>query len=510
LNGEEKKLRPLDQKLRKSFSILLIVLCLQVAAPAQSLDTSSIDKLVEDAMKAWQVPGAAVAIVQGDKVVHLKGYGVKALGSSEAVTPDTLFAIGSTTKAFTTTAMAMLVDEGKMGWDDPVRKHVEYFRLSDPLANEYVTMRDIVCHRTGLGRHDLLWYGSPWSREEIIRRIGLVKLSQPLRSAYQYQNIMFLTAGQAVGLISKSTWEDFIQKRIFDPLGMTGANFSIRDAARAADHATPHNRNGQGKVEVIPWRNIDNIAPAGAINAGVRDLSRWVQFQLGDGTMEGKRLVSKASLDETHTPQMLVRVDPASAQHTETTFSSYGLGWGISDYRGHLLIAHGGGIDGFLTNIILIPKAKIGIVVLSNLSPTPFTGVVGRGLVDLLLGLSKKDWVAIANEQMKKAEMAGKIAQLGREAKRHKDTKPSRDLAAYTGAYEDPAYGTANVSVEQGALVFKWSNFKSKLDHFHFDTFTAKGDTVNDETVIFTLGADGEVSSMSVLGVDFKKVKVKP
>ena len=196
-------MRVLSHNIQRTLFIFIAILGLQSVAFAQSVDSAAIDRLVEDALKEWQVPGAAIAIIRGDEVVYLKGYGVRELGSTQPVTPDTLFAIGSTSKAFTTTAMAILVDEGKMKWDDPVRKHIDFFRLSDPLANEYVTMRDLVTHRTGLTQHDLLWYGSPWTREEIIRKIGLVKLTQPFRSTYQYQNIMFLAAGYAVGLIFK-------------------------------------------------------------------------------------------------------------------------------------------------------------------------------------------------------------------------------------------------------------------------------------------------------------------
>ena len=495
--------------------LLLVMLAAPGSSAAQSIDSAVIDKLVEDARKEWQVPGAAIAIVRGDEVVYLKGYGVRELGSSQPVTPDTLFAIGSTTKAFTTTAMAMLVDDGKMTWDDPVRKHIDFFRLSDPLASENVTLRDLVTHRTGLTQHDLLWYGSPWSREEILRKIAHVKLSRPFRSTYQYQNIMFLAAGYAVGLIAKSSWEDFVQRRIFDPLGMTRANFSTRIAAQTADHSTPHSKTRDGKVVAIGWRDIDNIGPAGSINASVRDLSRWLRFQLAGGTFEGKRLLSAAGLAETHTPQIVVRVDPTTAQETETTQASYGLGWNISDYRGHLLLWHAGGIDGFLTNISLVPKAKIGIVIVSNLTPSRLPEAVSRGLLDVMLGLPKKDWVAIGSARTKRSEAAQQARRQEREAKRHKDTKPTRELTAYTGEYEDAAYGTARVTLENGALVLRWSNFTMNLEHFHFDTFSLKIDFLYDdrfenERLVFTLGPDGEVTTMTVLGVDFRKTKVKP
>jgi CubicO group peptidase (beta-lactamase class C family) len=470
-----------------------------------------IDALMQEALQVWQVPGASAAVVQGDEVSYLKGVGVRELGRDEPVTPETLFAIGSTTKAITTTAMALLVDDGKMAWDDPVRKHLPFFRLSDPLADDNVTLRDLVCHRTGLSRHDMLWYGSPWAREEILRRIGQVKLDKSFRSIWQYQNIMYLAAGLAAGAASKSTWEEFVQARILDPLGMTGANFSTTTAEKAPDHATPH-RKKEEKIEVIPWRNLDNVAPAGSINAGARDMSRWVRFQLGGGTFEGKPLLSAAHLAETHTPQMVLRMDEnQKALFPETTQISYGLGWNISDYQGHLVIAHGGGIDGFRATVHLAPRAKLGLVILANLGGTAMPEALVNNLLDLLLDLPRQDWNALLMERAKKAEAEGKTRENEREEKRHKDTSPTRELAAYTGAYEEPAYGTVSISLENGALQLQWSNFHSRLEHFHFDTFTTKNENpIENQQVLFALGADGEVATIGFLEQQFKKIKPKP
>lgn len=508
--------------LRHSLSVILITLTLQASALAQaidsrpldskSLDTKAIDAIIEDALKAWQVPGASIAIVRGDEVVYLKGYGVRELGGDKPVTADTLFAIGSTTKAFTTTAMAMLVDEGVMRWDDPVRKHVPFFRLSDPLASEQVTLRDIITHRTGLSRHDLLWYGSPWNREEIIRKIGHVKLTRPFRTAYQYQNIMYLTAGYAVGLATKSTWEEFIQKRIFDPLGMTGANFSTTDMAKAADRSSGHVMNREGKVEVIPFRNLDNAGPAGSINAGARDMSRWVRFQLGNGTFEGKKLVSPINMAEMRSPQMLVPVD--RSVNPDTVQMSYGMAWIIQDYHGQMLVSHTGGIDGFRARVVLVPNAKLGMVILTNsgvgTSSASMHVAATYSLVDLLLGLPKKDWNAFLGESVKRGEAQQKEFESRREARRRKETRPTRELEAYAGEYEDPAYGTARITVEGGALAVQWSSFKSKLEHFHYDTFTARDkNPLENEQLFFNFGPDGEVATLNMLGVEFTKNRSK-
>ena len=492
---------------------IFLLLAWAVVASAQSVDSAALDALVDRTLKAWEVPGAAVAVVRGDELVYLKGFGVKRLASSERVTPDTLFAIGSTTKAFTTAAMAILVDEGKMGWDDPVRKHVPYFRLSDPLANENVTMRDIVCHRTGLSRNDLLWYGSPWGREEIIRRIGLVKLTQPFRSRYQYQNIMFLTAGYAVGRIADTTWESFVQKRLFEPLGMKSANFSTIDAEKAPDHASPHAKR-QKKVQVIEWRNIDNIGPAGSINAGVRDLSKWVRMQLADGIFEGRRIVSEKNLHETHIPQMAMRMeDSTRSLNSETNMLAYGLGWTIQDYRGRHMVSHGGAIDGFRANITLMPKEKLGVVVLSNVGSNNMPEALRFAIVDAVRGLGKTDWNRQFLDYARKQDAESAQRRKDREAKVHKGTKPSLDLTAYTGAYEEPAYGTARISVTEGALWFEWGSFKTRLEHVHFDVFTTPRETggpLDDTRVQFMLNADGEIDSLRTLDTGFRRIKDDP
>ena len=505
-------MKRLPQGLRRAVLAITLLALARTATVAQAIDTASVDATVQEALAAWRVPGVAVAIVQGDDVVYLKGAGVKEVGGDKPVTPDTLFAIGSNTKAFTTAAMAIMVDEGKMNWDDPVRQHVPFFRLSEPFADQNVTLRDIVCHRTGLSRNDLLWYASPWGREEIIRKIGFVKLNRPFRYTYQYQNIMFLTAGYAVGLVARTSWEEFVQRRIFDPLGMAGANFSTAAAEAAPDHATPHRKNKQDVVEPIAWRNIDNIGPAGSINSSVRDLTKWVRLQLGDGLFEGRRIVSAANLGETRTPQMVIRLEgPVKAYNPDTDMMSYGMGWGIQDYRGNTIVSHGGAIDGFRARIVLVPKAKLGIIVLSNLGQTQMPEALSNSITDLVLGLPKKDWNGYLIEQMKKMEDEQKARDRERDEKRQKGTKPSRELAAYAGTYEDPGYGKVTISVEDRVLYVQWSAFKSKLEHYHFDTFSAAGDNpLEGERVLFALGSDGDVSGLNFLGVDFKRSKPKP
>ena len=486
-------------------SILIVLLCSPIFA--QGPDTAALDAIMEQALKHWQTPGAAAVVVRDGQVVYLKGFGLRDINSKEPVTPDTVFAIGSTTKAFTTAAMAMLVDEGKMRWDDPVRTHLPAFRLADPLASEYVTLRDLVTHRTGLSRHDLLWAGSPWGRAEILRRIGLVPLTESFRSIFQYQNIMYLAAGEAVAAASGSSYEDFIRRRIIDPLGMKSASLSVVDAQKAVDHATPYAKRRE-KIEAMSWRNLDNIGPAGSINASVRDLSAWIQLQLGDGTYQGKRLISANNLREMHLPQMAIRLEGRWRlffPETVTSQLNYGLGWFISDYRGQHVVMHGGTIDGFRASIMLAPKKGIGIAVLANLNATQMPEATCYNLLDSLLGLPPTDWNAYIGERAKSFEAEQVTAFTKRYAARKPNTTPSLPLAAYAGNYDEPAYGRATVSVEGTQLVIQWNAAKSKLEHFHFDTFLAREERLATEFVQFQLGPDGEVESMKFLTMTFRK-----
>jgi CubicO group peptidase (beta-lactamase class C family) len=494
---------------------LLSVLLFPLTAAAEEIDAKAVDALVEEALKAFQVPGAAVAIVKDDRVVYLKGHGVRELGGDQKVTPDTLFAIASVTKSFTAASVAVQVDDGKMAWDDPVRKHLDYFRLADPLANEQATLRDLLCHRTDLASHALLWADSPWGREELIRRIGRVKLSQPFRTTWQYGNFMYMAAGQALGAAAKSSWEEVVQKRLFDPLGMTGATFSPKVAEKAANHASPHRKDKAGVVKNIPWRNTDVIGPAGSIIAHVRDMAQWVRFQLGDGTFDGKRLLSAAQLREPHTPQIVMSGQAESIESffPDPNFFTYGLGWFINDYRTHVVVWHGGNIDGFTAWVGLVPKAKLGIVILSNQDQTPMPYALQHNLLDHLLGLPKKDWntwcLAVEEKLMAKQKASDKE----RDGKRHQGTKPSRALDAYTGSYEEPAYGEAILSLKDGVLQLQWNRFKSPLQHFHFDTFVTNKDDgppyLQNQQIVFTLGGDGEVASLRMFDMDFKKVAAK-
>lgn len=464
-----------------------------------------------EALQEWGIPGVAVAIVQDDQVIACDGFGVKDLRTGETVTPDTLFAIASVTKAFTTCALAMLVDEGRLSWDDPVRKHLEWFRLSDPLASEQVTVRDLVTHRTGLSRHDMFWYKSPWSSEEIVRKCGLVELSKSFRSAYQYNNNMFVAAGLVLQAITGQTWEAFIHERIFAPLGMHTANCSSTVAVQAADHATPHRKRRNQPLAPIPWLVFDSEGPGGTINACSREMAAWLQLQLGSGCFGSRWLVSAESLLETRTPQVVVRAEAAELpilELSETTQQTYGMGWSIWDYRGHGVHSHGGAIDGFRSTLALVPRRNLGMVVLVNGSPTNAHIAIRNMLLDRLLGLEPKDWNALLREHHQKALDADAEKEQERARKRRLDTRPARELSAYAGDYAHPAYGTASVRASDTGLTLAWSNFVLPLAHWHYDTFLLKDDEAGvDELVRFSLDADGTVAALELWKQCFRRAE---
>jgi CubicO group peptidase (beta-lactamase class C family) len=493
---------------------VLAVLVAAAAAPAvaaEPFDPKPVDALIQKALAAWRVPGAAVAIVLDDEVVYLKGHGVREVGGRDPVTPNTVFPLASCSKAFTTTAMAILVDEGKMAWDDPVRKHVPFFRLSDPLADNAVTLRDLLCHRTGLRGHDLFWYRSTWSPEEAVRRAGLLPLDRPFRTAFQYQSTMFTAAGLAVSAAAERPWHEFVKERLLDPLGMSATVFTSTDAEKSADRAAGHRVNELGNVVTLPTAPMTTPDAAWTVHSTARDLAQWVRFHLGDGRVGGKRLLSRRNLEETHTPQMAVPLLGVEREtHPETLQVSYAMAWVVQDYRGEKLVSHAGALDGIRAHLTLVPRRRLGVVVLANMQGTRMNLALSNAIVDHLLSAPQTDWNRLyLGLRDREAEKAAERAKAWR-AQQVRGTTPSHALSEYAGRYEHPAYGTAEVRIDKGVPVWRWQSFSGPLEHFHYETFILHDPTLPDTPVLFKPGPTGEVGSMHVQGlfdVEFRKVK---
>ncbi|HET9266014.1 MAG TPA: serine hydrolase [Vicinamibacterales bacterium] len=450
------------------------------------------DDFVRGAMKSWGVPGLAIAVVKDGQVVLAKGYGVRNIEKSLAVTPDTIFAIGSSTKAFTTMAMGMLVEEGKLAWDEPVTTYLPRFRLKDEVAGKRMTPRDLVTHRSGLPRHDLVWYNAKLSRQDLVDRLPYLEPNEDFREKFQYQNLMFLTAGHLTATVAGVSWEEVLRTRILDPIGMTHSNFAVTESQKSQDFAAPYTLKDKTAIDV-PFRVIDTMGPAGSINASVNDMARWVQLNLS-GTVEGKRIVAARQLAELHRPQMVIQAFPGLFEDPEIQQPSYGLGWFIESYRGRKRVHHGGNIDGFSAMVALMPDDGLGVVVLSNLNGTPLPTIVARHATDRMLRLEPIDWNGRALKRREVGEKANEAAKKSAGEERKSGTKPAHPLDEYAGEYEHPAYGVVAVRQEGAALTAQFHDIPMRLNHWHYETF--RGDvedkSLSEVKLFFQFFTDGQ------------------
>jgi CubicO group peptidase (beta-lactamase class C family) len=479
------------------------VLALASPSAGQHVDHAAIDREVQSSMRFWNVPGASVVVITNEKA-YVKGYGVREVGKSDAVSADTVFPLASCTKAFTSLAVAMLVDDGKLSWDDPVRKHLPDFHLADPGADALVTVRDLLCHRTGVNGHDLLWYRAPWGQDETIRRIGKMPPLGPFRATFAYQSIMYMVAGKIVGKFHPQGWEGFVRQRILEPLRI--APCLTTAALEKCPNVAKGHRLAGGGIESTPAYPIPEPNPSGSVFISARDLEKWLRFQLGDGAAgRGNRLVKTESLEETHKPHTIIPMTAdAKALSPETVQLSYAMGWIVQDYRGIKVINHGGWIDGFRCQLTLVPDRDLAIGVLCNLDGTRFNLALSNRLIDLVLELPEKNWNSYYAQVLMRAAKAKEDEKQRRDAARRPDAKPSLPLAAYAGEYEHPGYGVCTVRENSGRLTWEWSSFKEELDRYDGDTFEIHNPLLSDSLAAFRI-ADKKVTSLNVLDLTFKR-----
>ncbi|MGE0553872.1 MAG: serine hydrolase [Gemmatimonadales bacterium] len=479
---------------------------LPTPAAAQKADPlRGLDAYIEKARLDWNVAGLGVAIVRGDSVIYAKGFGVKEAGKPDKVDERTRFAIGSNSKSFTVVALGMLADEGKLDLDDKMMKHLPEFAVSDPYITRELTIRDLVTHRSGFFRGDAVWMGSGFSRDEILRRTLQQPASTSFRSAFGYNNIMFLAAGQIVGKVAGTAWDDFVKRRIFSPLGMTTSNTSAT-AQTGADVARPH-AMVDGKPVPIDYRNIDNVGPAGSINASALEMAQYLRFHLRDGRYRGAQLLSKRFQDEMETAQMI------SSAGRDTLlpmvhFDTYGLGLWLRDYYGKLLVSHGGGIDGMLSQMAWLPEADVGVVVLTNTDGQNLQNALPFAILDRFIDAPARDWSALfltrAQQQRRRADSVR--ATLA--AQRVTGTKPSLPLDQYVGTYDNPFYGELRIEQEGSGLALKRSAEQwARLEHWHFDTFGAIWNVSRTRDVntfaMFRLDPNARVTAIEMRGPPF-------
>jgi len=360
-----------------------------------------------------------------------------------------------------------------------------------------ITPRDLVTHRSGLPRHDLLWYNNNEpTRPEMIARFAYLELTADLRVKFQYNNLMFMTAGYLAGTLNGTTWEEAVDERLFTPLGMERSNFSVTDSQKDDNFSQPYRENDDDEIEEIPFRNIDLVAPAGAVNSTVNEMSRWLLFNLDGGKVGDRELIQAATLTEIHSPQMTTGATPDRA---DVSVATYGMGWMIDTYRGHRRIHHGGGIDGFITSVMFFPDDDLGLVAFNNRgSGLPL--LVNQHAADRIFGLEEEDWIGEALENRKKGKEEQDKAEEKKEATRIEGTSPSHPLADYAGSYADPGYGALEVRLVGESLEFEINDITTPLEHWHYDVWNGGENdddpTFTDQKLLFRTNVDGLISAV--------------
>lgn len=518
----------------------LVVLALMIPGAALAAPPAGFDKRVESVRRQLDAAGFAVTIVENGKVTFARGYGEKLLGSGQKVDADSLFQIGSVTKHFTAAALATLVDEGRLKWDDPVIDHLPDFRMYDPWVTREMTVRDLLTHRSGLGlgQGDLMFVpATNISRAEVVRRIRYLKPATSFRSSYAYDNILYAVAGQLVEAKTGQTWEVYVRERLLKPAGMANSVTNDPDRWRVSNRALPHGQlgelRGMGAQQPLDEQAValgQNAGPAGAISSSANDMAKWIQVQLAEGkAASGAQVFSQASAREMWKPVVLMNASPLPGPLAEASaqFSTYALGWNVKDYRGHKIISHGGGTLGFRAVLVLIPEKNIGFAMMVNSEENAMIPGLTNELLDHYLGLPKRDWPKAYDDFMEKrwadGLKAAKAAQQSRPV-----SQPSLPLSGYAGAYADPWYGPISITEAGGKLVIDFRQtpgMTGPLEHWAYDTFVArwKDGITEPAFVTFNLDAAGKPTRITMKAVspvadfsydyhdlDFRPVPVAP
>jgi CubicO group peptidase (beta-lactamase class C family) len=458
--------------MKQTFLLLTILSFFQVSIAQYESQIKYLDEYYQKAVQDFALPSMSVALVKDGKVILMKSYGVLKNGEKKKADENSIYGIASLSKAFTTACLGMLVDEGKLKWDDKVVDHLPYFQLHDTEVSNRMTIRDLCSHRAGLATFDgdLLWYATDYSREEIVRRIRYLPLKQEFRTEFGYQNIMYITAGELIEAVSGKTWDAFVEERIFTPLKMDRSYTSFEKIDLKDNMTAPH-LDG----EPIFHLSYDNSGATAAIHSNVEDLSHWIRFWLNNGIYNGDTLLSTSSINEIHKQQTLMNVGNFDKRNG-THFKGYGLGWFLLDYNGRKVVRHGGGLPGYISQIGLVPEEKLGLIVLTNdMSSLPLALLYKTVDVFTEDVPDGRDWSGEFLGYKQKGKERDVKAKTDRYNKRVAGTNPSHALPAYVGEYEDVMYGGAKVELKDGALQFEMTPskklFNATLEHWHFDTF---------------------------------------
>ena len=453
-----------------------------------------LDRLAADVMADWKVPGAALAVVQNGKVALAKAYGQRDVEANLPATPKTQFVIGSITKSFTATGVALLHNEGRLDWTQPVRDYIPEFRLNDPVASERVTVRDLLCHQSGLPRHDWVHLPGDRSAAELLGIMRHLELSRDIRTAYQYNNLCYNVAGLLIERLSGQSYGAVMRTRLTDRLGMN-ASFSLDHLEASADAARPYMMHEDTRLRAL--RLPIRVVAAGAINTSVADIASWMRLHLGKGEFDGERLLPAALIGELHA----LRIYNPSPSFVGFGEEHYGLGFRSSSYRGDRLVFHGGGWVGWGTLMTLVPDFGIGVAVFTNRSPSQVPPTLTWYIIDRLRGRDPVDWRDRFRKQREESITHFQVDREAREKARHKDSHPAHELAGYAGDYEHPAYGVMSISEQDRALHWSWRGMFATMVHRHYETFElpeVPDRLLPDKLAItFLTNRDGNIVSLS-------------
>ncbi|HEY6945197.1 MAG TPA: serine hydrolase [Candidatus Acidoferrum sp.] len=508
-----RRLKPFVQCIRTTlFACALVVL--GASARAQEADVAKklqgFDAYMEQALKDWNTPGVGVGIVVGDKLVFAKGYGYRDYEKKLPFTPKTMQPIASNSKLFTAVAAGMLVEEGKLTWDKPIKESVTTIEFYNDQLNNNVTLRDMLSHRTGVTRHDLIWFKSPFTRKELFDRLKYLEPQQPMRTTFLYNNLMFAAVGQIIEIKSGKKWEDFVRERIFTPLDMNTTCYTIADMLKQLDYGVPfREKRDSFELYKIPYyEDTEGVAPAGAIISNIDELSRWLIALMNEGKYNGKQVLPANALKATLQPAIgLPNTSGEALGYWELLNPAYGMGRETASYRGKLLTFHGGDLPGFHSQVSFMPNDKIGVIVLviSDHS-APLYNIISYNVYERLLGMDQTAWSKRFLERRLAGKKAGTEARAKAGGDRVPNTKPSHPLADYAAEYENPAYGILKIGLQGDQLQFGFHEFHFPLNHFHYDRF----DTPDDEqygkfSVNFRMNPQGDIHE-AVMSLDEAEV----
>ncbi|WP_026947711.1 serine hydrolase [Algoriphagus marincola] len=433
----------------------------------------TLDTELEKARVALKTPGFAVAIVQKDQIVYAKGFGYKDVENQVPVTENTLFAIGSSSKAFTSAVLGVLRKEEKIDFDVRPGNYIPELRFAEPWMNEQIIVKDLMAHRTGLPRHDFSWFMFPSeSKSELIKRIEFQEPFTGLRQQWYYNNWMFFLQGEIGARLTGKTWEQNVKELFFDKLGMTRSNFRIPEMEKDADKSFGYSVELDGKTSKMDYYNIAAMGPAGAINSSVSEMSNWLITWINGGKFKGEQIIPEDYVKEAMSAQMVVSAGNPSKEHPDVQFSNYGYGWFLASYRGHYRVEHGGNIDGFSASASFFPTDSLGIMILTNQNGSPLPNVVRNMIADRMLNLEPADWLGETVKRLEEAKEAQAKAKAAADSTAKVSlTKPSHILMDYTGTYEHPGYGKMEIDLKNDTLFVQTGLLGGFLEHKDYDTF---------------------------------------